>query len=96
GRIDLEKIAGMSYHEGRMELMRIKGVGEKITDCVMLFSYGKMESFPVDVWVRRTMQKIYFKSKKVNDAEIQKFARDYWDGYAGYAQQYIFWYGRNR
>ncbi|NYZ78809.1 hypothetical protein H0N99_01545, partial [Candidatus Micrarchaeota archaeon] len=52
GRIDLGKIAAMDYHEGRMELMRIKGVGEKIADCVMLFSYGKLESFPVDVWVR--------------------------------------------
>ena len=86
----------MGYPEGRMELMRIKGVGEKIADCVLLFAYGKLESFPVDIWVRRTMQKIYFKNKKVNDAEIQKFARDYWDGYAGYAQQYVFWYGRNR
>jgi N-glycosylase/DNA lyase len=95
-RIDLKAIAEMSYHEGRMELMRIKGVGEKIADCVMLFSYGKMESFPVDVWVRRTMQKAYFKNKKLNDAEIQWFARDYWNGYAGYAQQYVYWYGRNK
>jgi N-glycosylase/DNA lyase len=95
GRINLENIAGMSYQEGKMELMRIKGVGEKIADCVMLFSYGKMESFPVDVWVRRTMQKVYFKNRKVTDAEIQRFARDYWDGYAGYAQQYVYWYGRN-
>jgi N-glycosylase/DNA lyase len=94
-KIDLEGIAEMSYHEGRMELMRIKGVGEKIADCVMLFAYGKLESFPVDVWVRRTMQKIYFKNKKVSDREIQRFARDYWDGYAGYAQQYVYWYGRN-
>jgi len=95
-KINLTDIAGMSYQEGKMELMRIKGVGEKIADCVMLFSYGKMESFPVDVWVRRTMQKVYFKNKKVTDAEIQMFARDYWNGYAGYAQQYVYWYGRNR
>lgn len=95
-RINLEDIAGMSYYEGRMELMRIKGVGEKIADCVMLFSYGKMESFPVDVWVRRTMQKVYFKNKKVTDKEIQSFAREHWDGFAGYAQQYVYWYGRNK
>ncbi len=96
GRIDLSGIAGMSYPESRMELMRIKGVGEKIADCVMLFSYGKLESFPVDVWVRRSMKKVYFKNKKLSDAEIQSFARDYWDGYAGYAQQYVYWYGRNK
>ncbi|MCX6777046.1 MAG: 8-oxoguanine DNA glycosylase [Candidatus Micrarchaeota archaeon] len=94
-RIDLSCIAGMSYNEGRMELMRMKGVGEKIADCVLLFSYGKLESFPIDVWVRRTMGKAYFKNKNTSDKEIAEFAREYWDGYAGYAQQYVFWYGRN-
>jgi len=95
-RIDLKEIAGMSYSEARMELMRIPGVGEKITDCVLLFSYGKLEAFPIDVWVRRTMQRIYFKNKKIADRVIRKFAQDYWNGYAGYAQQYVYWYGRNK
>lgn len=71
-------------------------MGEKIADCVLLFAYGKLEAFPVDVWVRRTMQRVYFKNKKVADKEIQKFAGDYWGGYAGYAQQYVYWYGRNK
>ena len=96
GKIDLGDIARMGYKEGKMELTRISGVGEKIADCVLLFAYGKLESFPIDIWVRRTMQKVYFKNRKVTDEEIKEFADDYWGGYAGYAQQYVYWYGRNR
>jgi len=95
-KIDLGDIARMDYKEGKMDLMRIPGVGEKIADCVLLFAYGKLEAFPIDVWVRRTMQKIYFKNRSVSDAEIKEFADDYWGGYAGYAQQYVYWYGRNK
>jgi len=93
-KVDLTGIAEMSYAEGRMELMRIKGVGEKIADCVMLFAYGKLEAFPIDVWVRRTMQRVYFKERKPTDSQIRSFAMEYWDGYAGYAQQYVYQYGR--
>lgn len=95
-RVDLSELAEMSYEEGRMELMRVEGVGEKIADCVMLFAYGKLEAFPIDVWVRRSMQEIYFKGGKATDAEIRKFARERWGEYAGYAQQYVYWYGRNK
>jgi N-glycosylase/DNA lyase len=97
GKIDLNDIACIGYKEGKMELMRIPGVGEKIADCVLLFAYGKLEAFPIDVWVRRTMQRVYFKNKKVSDEKIREFANDYWGGYAGYAQQYIFYWGwKNR
>jgi N-glycosylase/DNA lyase len=95
-KIDLKCLAEMSYQDGKLELMRMEGVGEKIADCVLLFAYGKLEAFPIDVWVRRTMQKNYFKNRKVNDREIRDFARNYWGGYAGYAQQYVYWYGRNK
>ncbi|MEM3555208.1 MAG: 8-oxoguanine DNA glycosylase [Candidatus Micrarchaeia archaeon] len=93
-KIDLGSLAEMSYEEGRMELMRVEGVGEKIADCVMLFAYGKLEAFPVDVWVRKTMKRVYFKGKKATDLEIREFARNYWGEYAGYAQQYVYRYGR--
>jgi N-glycosylase/DNA lyase len=95
-KIDLTSISSLSYLDGRMELMRIKGIGEKIADCVMLFAYGRLESFPVDVWVRRTMSKVYFQNKKITDNKIREFARCYWNGYAGYAQQYVYWHGRNK
>jgi 3-methyladenine DNA glycosylase/8-oxoguanine DNA glycosylase len=50
----------------------------------------------VDVWVRRTMSKVYFQNKKITDNKIRGFARCYWNGYAGYAQQYVYWHGRNK
>jgi N-glycosylase/DNA lyase len=95
-KINLGSLRESSYLDGKMELMRIEGVGEKIADCVMLFAYGKLEAFPVDVWVRRTMSKVYFKNKKITDKKIREFANCYWDGYAGYAQQYVYWHGRNK
>lgn len=95
-KIDLKKLEDETYGNGRMELMRIKGVGEKIADCVMLFAYGKLEAFPIDVWVRRTMNEVYFQNRKVSDNKIREFAGDYWNGYAGYAQQYVYWHGRDK
>ena len=43
--------------------MQLAGVGDKIADCVLLFSLEKLEAFPVDVWVKRVMQELYFKNK---------------------------------
>ncbi len=78
----------------REELMKIKGVGNKVADCVMLFSMGKREVFPIDVWVKRIMGRLYFGSEDVSKKEIEDLAREKWGKYAGYAQQYLFYYAR--
>lgn len=84
----------MSAEEAKEKLMSINGVGPKIADCILLFAYSKMELFPTDVWIKRVMEGLYFEGREMKLAEIQKFAKSYFGNLAGYAQQYLFFYGR--
>ena len=88
-----EKLKSLTADGARKELMKIKGVGEKVANCVMLFSLGFRESFPVDVWMKRIMEYMYF-NKDMKNQEIENFAMERFGQYAGYAQQYLFAYGR--
>jgi N-glycosylase/DNA lyase len=85
GEISLDKVAKMGYTEGKRELMRIVGVGEKVADCVLLFGFGKQEAFPRDVWVKRVMSEYY-------PDGLPECVR----GYEGIAQQFLFHYIRNK
>ncbi len=64
GEISLEKIGEMPTAEAREALMQIRGVGEKVANCVLLFAYGRLEAFPIDVWVERILRELYFKGSK--------------------------------
>ena len=59
GEVNLDNLKNLSYAEAKKELMKIKGVGPKVADCVLLFSCCKKEAFPIDVWVKRTVQTLY-------------------------------------
>lgn len=76
-------------------LTSIKGVGDKVANCVMLFSLGYSSSFPIDVWIKRIMETMYFDGKEVEKEEIAEFAKNMYGEYGGYAQQYLFCYGRD-
>jgi N-glycosylase/DNA lyase len=94
--LDLYKLKNKSYENVKGELMKISGVGDKVADCISLMGYGKMKAFPIDVWVKRTLENVYFKGKKKSIKDLHKFVEEQWDNkYLGYAQQYIFWGGRN-
>lgn len=77
------------------ELMRIKGVGSKVANCIALFGLGKRAAFPIDVWVKRMMEEVYFE-KETSHETIKKFAKQVFGEYGGYAQQYLFHYGRSK
>ncbi len=85
GLIDIENLRSLSYDDAKAELMKIKGVGDKVSDCVLLFSCGFVDAFPKDVWIKRILKEFY------NDESIDK---DYFGGYGGIAQQYLFHYAR--
>lgn len=82
-----------SYDEALEYLLSYKGVGNKVANCILLFSMKQFSTFPVDVWVRRVMQELYV-SKMTSDKEIRKFAEDKFGHMSGYAQQYLFYYAR--
>jgi N-glycosylase/DNA lyase len=96
GEVRLDRLAGMDYERAREELMKLPGVGEKIADCVLLFSCGHHEAFPVDVWVERALRRLYFPGQTVSRQRLRKFARCHFGPYAGWAQQYLFFNERTR
>lgn len=75
-------------------LMSFVGVGPKVADCVMLFSYGRQDVFPIDVWVKRVMEKLYIK-REASIKEVFEYAEDYFGSYAGIVQQHLFHNIRN-
>lgn len=88
-----EILSKMSYEDAKNELIKIKGVGEKVANCVLLFSLGFRNAFPVDVWIKRIMEFMYFQKETPNN-EIMRFAKEKFGEYGGYAQQYLFYYAR--
>jgi len=89
----LERIASLPYPEARAELMRFPGVGDKVADCVCLFSMRFREAFPVDVWVQRAMLELFPGCGK-NERQVRQFAMEIFGPDAGYAEQYLFHYRR--
>ena len=67
------------------------GVGPKVANCINLFGLGKVESFPIDVWIKKTMKDLYGIKK---DDEMKAYAERTFGEYAGIAQQYLFYYVR--
>ncbi len=93
--VELNKLNANDYYKLKDTLMEIKGVGGKVADCVILMGYGNLEAFPIDVWVKRRLEEIYFNNDKKSFDELQDFAWDKWKNYRGYAQQYLFHSSRN-
>lgn len=82
-----------TYDYGLNYLKTYKGIGDKVANCILLFSMKQFSTFPVDVWVRRVMQALYVDSK-TSDKEIRNFAENKFGALSGYAQQYLFYYAR--
>lgn len=93
GAFDLEALKSLPYVDAKRELMGFKGIGEKVADCICLFSLGHVQALPIDVWVKRIIEQIYLK-REASIREIRQFAEDYFGEYLGYAQQYLFHYAR--
>lgn len=94
GTFDLGKIYRQEPAEARKELMKLRGVGGKIADCVLLFAYGFDSAFPVDVWVERALRELYFPRRRITERRLLNFAANHFGTHAGYAQQYLFHYIR--
>jgi len=96
GKFDLEQIRALDYSVARAELMKLRGVGGKIADCVLLFAYGFDSAFPVDVWIERALQRLYFPRRRASEPRLRRFAAAHFGPHAGYAQQYLFHYMRTK
>ncbi|MEF8813081.1 MAG: DNA glycosylase [Halovenus sp.] len=86
-----DAVAGQSYEQARESLTAFVGVGEKVADCVLLFSLGYLEAVPLDTWIRRTIEEYYPDCERGSYEETSRAIRDRLGGeYAGYTQTYLF------
>ncbi|MFP4115735.1 MAG: DNA-3-methyladenine glycosylase family protein [Candidatus Aenigmatarchaeota archaeon] len=92
--IRTENIKKMKYEEAKQELMKLQGVGDKVADCVLLFSLDFLQAFPIDTWMWKVIQEKYPELNGRNYDETSEKMRDYFGRYAGYAHEYLFHYGR--
>ena len=91
-QIDLYSLREASYQEALDALVELPGVGDKIANCVLLFSLDKLEAFPVDVWIDRALREWYFSpsGETVPRVRMRAWAQERFGRYAGYANQYLF------
>ncbi len=84
GEVDFDKVFAGGAEEAESVLMSICGVGKKVASCTLLFGFHKLEFFPIDVWIKRVLEKYY-----PNGIDLASLG-----AYAGVAQQYLFYYER--
>lgn len=99
GEIDFAWLKKTDYQTALETLKKILGIGNKVADCIALFSLDKMEAFPIDRWTQRILLKYYKKffdnvtEKPVTEKKYEKLHEEiveYFGPYAGYAQQFLF------
>ena len=91
GELSLLELKRLSYPEAKRVLMQRKGIGEKVADCICLFSLGHLEALPIDVWIKRIFETLYLR-RQAKPREIREFTQTYFGEGVGYAQQYLFHY----
>ncbi len=90
GNIDLMALYEMPYDEALEHLTMLDGVGDKVANCVLLFSLDKPEAFPVDTWIDKALQKWYLGDDKISRKKMRLWAMAYFGNCAGYANHYLF------
>jgi N-glycosylase/DNA lyase len=97
-KINFEYLKNSDYDETKRNLRLIPGVGNKVADCIMLFSLNKLDAFPLDTWMIKILEKYYsnefhIETKTITEKQyeiLHKKIVDYFGQYCGYAQQFLF------
>ncbi len=90
---DFEMLKGKTYEEKKKFLMSILGVGEKVSECILLFGYGELSAFPVDTWIIKGLKRFF--NVEGSTKKLTEFGHKKFDSVSGYAQQYIYYFMRN-
>ena len=97
-KIDFDHLKKIDYITAKEALKSVRGIGNKIADCILLFSLEKLEAFPIDRWTWRILKKYYSEKFELQNKtltekkyeEIHEKIVEYFGPYAGYAQQFLF------
>lgn len=92
--IKLSKLARMNYNKAFDTIIEIPGVGPKVADCILFYGFGMGRAFPVDVWIKRIIEHLYFPEKELKPQEVRLFGMKNFRDFAGYVQLYLFHYAR--
>ena len=91
--INLDYIDTLSSEDALKYLMKIKGIGEKVASCILVFSYSRYDVYPIDTWVKKYMLDKY----QINNVrDIKNYTKEKYDKYSGLVIQYMFHYKRNK
>lgn len=90
----LQNIDNLDTNDALNELMKIKGIGLKVASCILLFGYKRLDTFPIDTWVKQNISNNY--NIKNDQRTIEKFAKEKYGEYSGLAIQYMFHSQRNK
>lgn len=93
-KLNLDELARMKYDDAFHSILELPGVGPKVADCILLYGFGMGEAFPVDVWIKRIVEHLYFPGEELKPLEVREFGREMFGDYAGYVQLYLFHYAR--
>jgi N-glycosylase/DNA lyase len=93
GKIDLEQIASLPTPELRQVLQHLPGVGVKVANCILLFTYERLDAVPIDTWIHRILVAMR-RGRGGTPAQLASYARRRLGPYAGYVQQYLFHHAR--
>ncbi|MCH1607490.1 MAG: DNA repair protein, partial [Nitrosopumilus sp.] len=97
-KINFEYLEKCDYQEAKKNICIIPGIGNKVADCILLFSLNKLEAFPLDTWMIKILEKYYSNEFKIETKTITIKQYDmlhekivnYFGPYCGYAQQFLF------
>jgi N-glycosylase/DNA lyase len=92
--MNLEQLAKMRYKDAFHTVLELPGVGPKVADCILLYGFGMGEAFPVDVWIKRIVEHLYFPGEELKPQKVREFGMKEFGSYAGYVQLYLFHYAR--
>lgn len=90
--IDVEALKSLDTESLRCELNKLKGVGRKVADCILLFGFHRTDVFPVDTWIKKVFAKSY---GNLSAESLSKVLVETYGEYSGYVQQYLFYYARD-
>lgn len=91
--ISFEELNKLETFKIKEKLLEFNGIGPKVSDCILLFSFGRKEVFPIDVWVERVMKKLYFEktNENINKNMILEYANENFSNFAGIIQEHLFY-----
>jgi len=89
-----QSIHSYSYEEAKHQLLKLYGVGDKVADCILVFSLAYDHITPIDLWAKRAITNLYGIEDKISNYELQKYFQKRFKNYSSWAGQFLFEYFR--